>query len=221
MVNLKHSPVSEDALTQRQARLQRDALAAGDPPPSALASLLGAVSVPLRFVLAGVFLFAAWQKTGTAAAPQLFSESVNALWNKSFARPLGSVLDHLWGGPRDAGARLPDHLVQTITFSVPWVEIVAAVLLIVGLWTRAAAGVIFTMLIGFTAMYAAVILRGEDVKCGCFGKSQLLCSGGVGWCHVGQNLTMAAMALVIMLTTRHVLALDRRLRRPRLVVPVA
>lgn len=186
-------------ISEREARLQREALAAGEPPPSAAATALAIACVPLRIVLGGVFLFAAWQKAGDSTKPQFFSESVKALWSKSFGKPLNITL--------------PDHVMQLITFGVPWVEIVAAVLLIVGLWTRSAAAVIFTMLIGFTAMYLAVILRHEDVTCGCFGKSQLLCSGGVGWCHVGQNLTMAAMGLVIMLTSRHVLALDRAAAR--------
>jgi uncharacterized membrane protein YphA (DoxX/SURF4 family) len=186
-------------LNERQVVLQREALAAGEPPPSRAATALAALCVPLRLVLAGVFLFAAWQKAGDASKPQFFSESVKALWTKSLGTPLGFAL--------------PDHLMQVITFCVPWIEVVAAVLLLVGLWTRSAATVIFTMLLGFTSMYIAVILRHEDVKCGCFGKSQLLCSGGVGWCHVGQNLALAAMALVIMLTARHVLAVDRRLAR--------
>ncbi len=186
-------------MNEREAKLQREALAAGEPPPSAMATALGLLCVPLRLALGGVFLFAAWQKTGDSRKPQFFLESVKALWSKSLGKPLG--------------LELPDHLLQVITFCVPWVEIVAAVMLIIGLWTRSAATVIFTMLIGFTTMYIAVILRKEDVTCGCFGKSQLLCSGGVSWCHVGQNMTMAAMALIIMLTARHVLAVDRTLAR--------
>jgi len=195
------TPTSEATMNEREAKLQREALAAGEPPPSAMASALGVICVPLRLVLAGVFLYAAWKKTGASNAPQFFSESVKALWKKSL------------GGGKPFDNELPDHVIQLMTFGVPWVEIVASVLLIVGLWTRSAALVIFTMLVGFTTMYIAVILRKEDVTCGCFGKSQLLCSGGVGWCHVGQNLTMAAMALVIMLTTRHILAVDRSLAR--------
>ncbi len=207
------TPTNQTTMNEREAKLQRDALAAGEPPPSAAARAMAVFCVPLRLVLAGVFLFAAYQKTGDSRKPQFFSESVSALWNKSLGGVLGSMLNDPAPDGKILPRRLPEHLVQVMTFSVPWVEIVAAVLLIIGLWTRSAAAVIFTMLIGFTVMYAAVILRGEDVACGCFGKSQLLCSGGVGWCHVGQNLTMAAMALVIMLTSRHVLAVDRKLAR--------
>lgn len=205
-------PANDANLTEREAKLQREALAAGEPPPSAGATALAIACVPLRIVLAGVFLFAAWQKMHDSKAAQIFSEAVQALWKKSWGGVLGSF-DPLGRDGKVVPRALPDHLVQLTTFGVPWVEIVAAALLIVGLWTRSAAAVILMMLLGFTSMYIAVILRHEDVNCGCFGKSQLLCTGGVGWCHVGQNLTMAAMALIILLSSRHILAVDRKLAR--------
>jgi putative oxidoreductase len=53
---------------------------------------------------------------------------------------------------------------------LPWIELVAAVFLIVDLWRRAAAAVIAAMLALFVAALSSVLVRGIDIGgCGCFG----------------------------------------------------
>lgn len=52
---------------------------------------------------------------------------------------------------------------------LPWLELTAGVLLIVGLWRRTNALLLSLMLAGFIILVAVTIARGIDVDCGCFG----------------------------------------------------
>ena len=86
---------------------------------------MGWVCVPLRLVLGGLFVFAAYNKLipqgegATSSGPQGFAWTIQAF-------KLG----------------LPDWFVRFSTFTTPWIEVVAGVLLIIGVWTRGAAMVI-------------------------------------------------------------------------------
>lgn len=150
--------------------------------PSVATRALGVVGVPLRLALGGLFLWAGWIKI---SHPQDFVDAIK-------------------------GYRLlpEDHLVVLTTFAVPWIEIVCAAALIVGFWTRAAAATIGLMLVTFMAAGVSVILRGIDVRCGCFGEQGLLCSGELGWCHIGENSLMLAAAALIVAGSRHYLAVE-------------
>lgn len=137
----------------------------------------------LRVALGALFLFAAYAKW---ADPQKFVFAV-----KGFRI-------------------LPDHLAVLATYAVPWTEAIASVLLILGLWSRAAAWTVALMLAGFTAGMISVIARGIDVKCTCFGGFEVLCHGSVGWCNIGQNAVLLAVALLLALKGGGLLAADRR-----------
>jgi putative oxidoreductase len=64
---------------------------------------------------------------------------------------------------------LPPQLNQVLALILPWMEIIAGVLLFFNLWVRAA-GIVSTAL--FSAFFVAVVsalIRGLDIDCGCFG----------------------------------------------------
>ena len=52
---------------------------------------------------------------------------------------------------------------------LPWLEILAGVVLAAGIWTRASALIISGLLVFFILLTLVTILRGLDVDCGCFG----------------------------------------------------
>ena len=60
-------------------------------------------------------------------------------------------------------------LIAQATFSIPWTEVLVGVLLLLGLYTRAAAGALLVMLAVFTGAVLSVIARDIDTTCGCFG----------------------------------------------------
>jgi len=156
--------------------------------------LMGWVCVPLRLILGGLFAYAAYNKLvpkgdgpATSSGPQGFAWTIEAF-------KLG----------------LPDWAVRGATFTTPWIELVAGVLLIVGVWTRGSALVIAGMLGVFIALLLSVLARDLNVDCGCFGDMSPFCPDKVGWCHIVQDVAMLAAAVMIVATRRHALALCRR-----------
>lgn len=152
-------------------------------------SPMGWVCVPLRLVLGGLFAFAAFNKLvaktdgATSSGPQGFAWTIQAF-------KLG----------------LPEWSIRFATFTTPWIEIVAGVLLILGIWTRGAALVIAAMLAVFIALLLSVLIRDLNVDCGCFGDMSPFCPPKVGWCHIAQDVVMLAAAAAIIATRRHALA---------------
>jgi uncharacterized membrane protein YphA (DoxX/SURF4 family) len=90
--------------------------------------------------------------------------------------------------------------------TLPWVELVAGLLLIAGVWTRDAAAVLGVLLVVFIVAAVIVLAQGTDVdNCGC---TSVAAAGpaptwppewmrGVGWFLVTRNLVLLAGALVL------------------------
>ncbi|MBL8759806.1 MAG: DoxX family membrane protein [Phycisphaerae bacterium] len=134
-----------------------------------------------RMALAAVFALAAYHKLfGEVGASGRFTGP------QDFARAV------------DAFEVLPKSLVPAATFVVPWVEAVCAVMLVVGFWTRAAAGVLALALVGFIGLVISAIVRKMSLTCGCFGAVQLFCPKELGWCNVVQNTALLAPAVFVL-----------------------
>lgn len=155
--------------------------------------LLSILSLPLRLALGGLFLFAAYNKLFVENGPMLFAASLRAF----------KVID-------------PDtqpEIFQLVVFVTPWVEIVAGLALVLGLWTRAAAGVIGSLLLLFIGLIISVLYRKLDTECGCFGKLSPFCPAKVGYCNIIQNVILLAMAGLIIYSRKHFLSVDSLLCR--------
>jgi uncharacterized membrane protein YphA (DoxX/SURF4 family) len=63
----------------------------------------------------------------------------------------------------------PRGLAFIVALVLPWVEVIAGGLLIVGLLKRSSALLISLMLLGFIGLVALALARGIDTSCGCFG----------------------------------------------------
>lgn len=143
-------------------------------------TVLAAVALlSARLLLAGIFAWAAVVKLGNLTA---FGDAVKGF--KIFGRAG-------YYGPKT------EHMNILTTFAVPWVEIICAVLLVIGLWTRAAALLLSLLTISFIVAIMSVLYRGLDVKCGCFGEGYLLCQGSMSLCHVVQNTLILAVGVAI------------------------
>jgi len=102
------------------------------------------IRATLRFVLAMVFLFAALPKV---LDPTGFVDAIE-------------------------GFRLmPRPAAWLAAFWLPWLEIVAAIGLMVPPAERAARLLYGGLLVAFIAVLASAALRGLDVDCGCFGRA--------------------------------------------------
>ena len=98
---------------------------------------------------------------------------------------------------------IPSNLVAVI---LPWIELLAGLLLIAGVWKREAAAVVAVLLVVFIAAAVGVLVRGIDVdNCGCTSVAAASTAPawppdwmrGVGWFLVARNLVLLAGALVL------------------------
>ncbi|MFZ4573435.1 MAG: DoxX family protein [Phycisphaerales bacterium] len=147
---------------------------------------LGWLVLSCRVVIAGLFLFAAVMKLQNIPAFALAIQAFRII-------------------PDHAG-----HLTKFGAYFVPWLEIVAAGMLLLGVWTRAAAAMICVLLLAFLGMIIAVMVRGIDTTCSCFGKLDLMCSGAIGPCHVVRNTILFMVTGVVVVLGPGPLTFDRR-----------
>lgn len=66
---------------------------------------------------------------------------------------------------------LPGILQRFVAVVLPWNEVVAGAMLIIGLWTRAVALIATAMFGVFAIAVFSALVRGLDISCGCFGKA--------------------------------------------------
>jgi uncharacterized membrane protein YphA (DoxX/SURF4 family) len=83
-----------------------------------------------------------------------------------------------------------EHLVA---MTLPWIELVAGLALVLGIRSRAGAWVVGALLVGFTFGIVMAMARGLDFQCGCFGTAD---ATRVGWAKLVENLGMLALAVV-------------------------
>ena len=145
----------------------------------------------VRLFIAGVFGFAAFKKLQENEATQAFAESI-----RSFK--VLSPIDH-------------EHLVVVSSFAVPWAEAICAALILIGLWTRAAAFIMLGAVGVFIYAIASVIARDMNVECGCFGEFNFPCESVIGTCHLWRNGVLAAGCLFLLIRGGGRLSLDRLL----------
>jgi len=96
-------------------------------------------------------------------------------------------------GPSAALGFVPANL---LAVWLPWLELIAGVLLITGVWRREAALVSAAMLVVFVAAVGSTLVRGIDIQnCGCFALDE---SGrSAGWKLIAGDLALLAAALVV------------------------
>ena len=102
-------------------------------------------------------------------------------------------------------------LVNLAAIWLPWVEILAGALLIVGVMRRSAAAVTT----GLTALFIGAawlgLMRGLDVDCGCFLGTVI--DGRLGWSLVARDAVLLGLSAYAMVHPSDALSLDRFLVR--------
>lgn len=88
---------------------------------------------------------------------------------------------------------LPPSLVALVAAVLPGIEILAGTLLIVGAVVRPAALVVSVLLAVFVIGLSQALLRGVDLRCGCFGGTDV-----ATWWTVLRDVVMLAAALAIL-----------------------
>jgi uncharacterized membrane protein YphA (DoxX/SURF4 family) len=93
-----------------------------------------------------------------------------------------------------------------VAVTLPWIELLAGLLLIAGVWRRESALVIALLLVFFIVAAGSVLARGIDVEnCGCVSVAKAgppsawppAWTKGVGWFLVTRNLVLLGAALLL------------------------
>jgi uncharacterized membrane protein YphA (DoxX/SURF4 family) len=95
---------------------------------------------------------------------------------------------------------LPDYMVTLPALALPFVELLAGIFLITGIWTRSVALLLSALLLAFILALGVNALRGIDVSCGCFSTS----AGDTenAWVLIFRDLLILIPGLVIVIFQR-------------------
>lgn len=88
---------------------------------------------------------------------------------------------------------VPVPLENLVALTLPWVELVAGLALVLGLRARAGGLVSLALMVVFTLAVGIALARGLDIECGCTGTDD---GARVGLLKLLQNLGGTALALV-------------------------
>lgn len=145
---------------------------------------LSVVLLFLRVLLGGLFVFAAYSKMKPPDPDNLLE---NPILTYSMSVEAFGVL--------------PQQLIEAGTFTIPWVEMLAGIMLILGVWTRPASLVLVGLVGTFMWLIKDALASGNiDLNCGCFGGSALLCpETPLSMCHFYQDSVMFGIAVVLLL----------------------
>ncbi len=67
---------------------------------------------------------------------------------------------------------VPGAFVNLMALVMPWLELLAGLALILGIWTRASTGLVGALLLVFIAAISLNLARGNAIDCGCFDVAQ-------------------------------------------------
>ncbi|MCU0663518.1 MAG: DoxX family membrane protein [Myxococcota bacterium] len=113
---------------------------------------------------------------------------------------------------------LPLELVNLMALILPWVELAAGMMLVIGWRTRAAALLISGMMLVFMIAIALALYKGLDMSCGCFA-SEGAAQDPISWRTLMRDLGWLTLGLYVMAFDRTPLGLDGWLVRRRASKP--
>ena len=97
---------------------------------------------------------------------------------------------------------LPIYTVNFFAISMPWIELVAGILLVFGIAVKENAFIINAMLIVFIVAISISLARGLSIDCGCFGKGNQ-----IGIQKLIENSLMFFAGVLLILYDSKILAL--------------
>ncbi len=80
---------------------------------------------------------------------------------------------------------LPDFLINITAIILPWIEIIAGILFLFGIYIKENALILNSLLGLFILMIMIAVIRGLDIECGCFGTND---AQQVGLLKIAENV---------------------------------
>lgn len=107
---------------------------------------------------------------------------------------------------------LPLGLVNLMALILPWVELAAGLMLLVGFRARSAALLISAMMVVFTVAIGIALAKGLDMSCGCFA-SQGAVEDPISWRTLLRDIGWLLLGLYVLYFDRVPLGVDGWLAR--------
>jgi uncharacterized membrane protein YphA (DoxX/SURF4 family) len=104
---------------------------------------------------------------------------------------------------------LPGGLINLVAITLPWLELVCGILLIIGLFPRAAALILSVLLVVFFFALSISLYRGIDISCGCFTVSTA--AEKINITYMVRDVLVLAMSFQILFFDRNLLSIERLL----------
>jgi uncharacterized membrane protein YphA (DoxX/SURF4 family) len=110
---------------------------------------------------------------------------------------------------------LPLSLVNLMAITLPWLELSAGFMLVAGLRARAAALMVFGMMVMFSVALAIALAQGLDMACGCFASEAA--EDTISGKTVLRDLGWLMLSVYVVLFDRRPIGFDRILARRKAV----
>jgi len=104
---------------------------------------------------------------------------------------------------------LPGFAVGLVAAALPWLELAAGCLLVLGVRVRAAAVIITCLLAVFTLAMLINTVRGIDVHCGCFTSDR-----AIGWRAVTEDTVFTLLGIWYITCGKNFFCLENVLKKP-------
>ncbi len=138
------------------------------------------VNLILRVIIGGVFIVSAVIKIG------------NVQVSHAHGIQFSHVPDLTQFAEDVANYHVPPRaLTNLVAITLPWIELLAGGLLVLGAWKRASALVITGLMVVFLAAIGWALAHGYDIRCGCFGTVD---ARRVGVTALAEDFVLLAMA---------------------------
>jgi putative oxidoreductase len=144
------------------------------------------LSLPMRWYLGFVFIFACWHKV---AHPGSFAVDVATY------------------------GILPLAVVNLLAVTLPWVELGAGGMLVLGFRSRAAALMVFGMMVMFIAAVSIALYNGLDMSCGCFASQGAQEADPISYKTILRDTGWLLLSAYVFLLDRDPIGIDRAFSR--------
>jgi putative oxidoreductase len=110
---------------------------------------------------------------------------------------------------------LPLDLINVMAIALPWIELVAGLMLIAGLRARAAGLMVAGMMAMFLVAIVIAMQQGLDMSCGCFASQAAQEVDPISWRTVLRDSAWLGLAVYVAVFDRAALGVDRLLIKRR------
>ncbi len=101
---------------------------------------------------------------------------------------------------------MPQFISNFMAVTIPWIETVTGILLILGIRIKANSFIIGSLLFVFTISVASAMLRGLNIDCGCYSNIK---AQPVGWKKIAENTSLILLAVNLFFSNKNRFSLEK------------